>query len=124
MKRCSKCRKLKPLEDFGNNSHHLDGLQSYCKECGNKARRGKYKDVHKKHNVQNKYGLSVSEYDEIISRGCEVCGSTEKLHLDHDHTSGKVRGCLCQGCNLALGLMGDDPERLRKLADYMEEHHA
>lgn len=59
---------------------------------------------------------------------CKVCGGTQKLVVDHDHnccpekgSCGQcVRGILCSGCNTALGLVKDDPARLRRLAEYLE----
>lgn len=39
--------------------------------------------------------------------------------VDHDHSTGKLRGLLCHRCNTALGLLDDDPETLRRLADYL-----
>lgn len=54
---------------------------------------------------------------------CKVCAtsiSMETRHIDHDHRTKKVRGLLCGQCNVALGMAKDDPERLRKLAVYLE----
>lgn len=55
---------------------------------------------------------------------CAVCETTtpgtKGWCLDHCHRTGKVRGMLCGPCNLALGLMRDNPERLRKAAAYLE----
>lgn len=53
------------------------------------------------------YGLTVEEMDIVLSRGCEICGAdgpAALLSIDHDHDTGEVRGCLCRGCNLGLGL--------------------
>lgn len=54
---------------------------------------------------------------------CHVCGvepDIRKLHLDHDHATGKARGFLCNHCNVGIGMAGDSPERLRQLAEYLE----
>lgn len=45
---------------------------------------------------------------------CPIC-------VDHDHTTGKVRGLLCHGCNHGIGSLKDDPAMLRAAADYLEE---
>lgn len=37
---------------------------------------------------------------------CAACGCSSKLHLDHDHDTGKVRGYLCSGCNTHEGMTG------------------
>ncbi len=60
---------------------------------------------------------------------CAVCGISEneltrRLHIDHDHISGKFRGWLCTNCNCALGLMKDSCELLTKLALYAEQNNA
>lgn len=57
---------------------------------------------------------------------CAVCKEefTEKNtpRVDHDHTTGKVRGMLCRNCNVALGLLKDDKQRVRALLVYVEKH--
>jgi hypothetical protein len=52
---------------------------------------------------------------------CALCGQGKPEHVDHDHVSGRVRGILCFGCNRALGYVADDPIRLHRLADYLEQ---
>lgn len=45
-----------------------------------------------------------------------------KPHVDHDHSTGKIRGLLCFSCNVILGHVDDSPASLRALADYLERH--
>ena len=46
--------------------------------------------------------ISKKEYDEHLSRPCGICGKPS-TRLDHNHTTGKIRGGLCHRCNLGLG---------------------
>jgi hypothetical protein len=55
---------------------------------------------------------------------CKVCGMPGKLHVDHDHETGAVRGLLCGGCNHALGHAGDNPNVLEALANYLRSMEA
>lgn len=81
------------------------------------------------------YGITEQEYEEMKQHQdykCYLCGSdgfvignnnhSEKLAVDHDHETGEVRKLLCHNCNRALGLMQDNPNLLRKAADYIEYH--
>jgi Recombination endonuclease VII len=56
---------------------------------------------------------------------CEVCGnpsaSGRRLDFDHCHTREVFRGWLCNPCNMTLGCAKDSPDRLRKLAAYLED---
>lgn len=52
--------------------------------------------------------------------GCTICGSNKKLCIDHCHATLKVRGWLCDNCNVSLGRAKDNPATLRALADYLE----
>jgi|SRR5215472_3001004 len=52
---------------------------------------------------------------------CEICGAgTQRIHFDHCHQRGHFRGWICSNCNTALGLVNDDPNRLRQLIAYLE----
>lgn len=74
---------------------------------------------------KTRYGLTADDIEAIKETqqgkcsGClrDLLGS--KFHVDHDHTTGKVRGLLCRGCNLSLGLLHDDPDTLERLAKYL-----
>ena len=75
-----------------------------------------------------KYGITLSDYEFMLASqegGCKVCGlapTKHRLHVDHCHATGKVRGLLCQPCNVSIGKMRESPELLRALATYIEEN--
>jgi hypothetical protein len=58
---------------------------------------------------------------------CKICGLEPKtargLHVDHCHSTSKVRGLLCHGCNVSIGSMKEDPEILSKAIEYLRSHH-
>lgn len=56
-----------------------------------------------KHHRMKKCGLTPEQYREYIQWGCELCGKTTDLCIDHDHTRESFRGILCNSCNLKLG---------------------
>lgn len=135
---CSRCRERKPADLFHTKRHgSRDGLRPWCRSCSNEYARNyrttNAQSLHGRH-IKSRYGISSEEYEAILdAQGgvCAVCrqpnsqfdqrvGRERKLHVDHDHETGAVRGLLCSRCNNALGSAGDDPERLRALAVYLE----
>lgn len=80
------------------------------------------------------YGLSPEEYDNMLHlQGgvCEICheeetlknrGNTVTLSVDHDHSTGQVRGLLCSSCNKGLGFFRDSPELLIVAIDYIRRY--
>jgi Recombination endonuclease VII len=66
-----------------------------------------------------KHGISVEEYQRILTRQHNACGICEQPFLctpciDHCHKTRMVRGLLCNKCNLGLGNYNDNPAFLRK----------
>ena len=112
MKTCSKCGVSKPLFDFFKQKTGKDGYHASCKSCFNTATR------QAKH--LKRYGLTSEQIDEMKKTGCELCGTTENLHVDHNHNTGNVRGILCTNCNRGIGHLKDSPDLLRKAATYLE----
>jgi len=74
--------------------------------------------------LKAKYRLTPEEVAAMIEERkgcCEICGTYQgdKLHVDHNHATGKVRGMLCRRCNNGLGMFGDDEELLNKARSYL-----
>ncbi len=86
--------------------------------------------------LKYKFGLTPQDYEKLFKEQdgvCAICAQAESskrktedeiknLAVDHNHLTGAVRGLLCQGCNIALGYMDDDVERLRNAINYLERH--
>ena len=100
---------------FHRSSTNSSGFQSYCIACI------KFK------NIENKYGLTPEQYTlmRVDQRDCcKICGShasehVRGLHVDHNHSTGDVRGLLCGNCNKGLGNFKDQPVLLLKALEYL-----
>jgi formate dehydrogenase maturation protein FdhE len=85
------------------------------------------------------FGIGVEDYDRMVFEqggACAICGCTpsigmaktgsrrkhSRLCVDHDHTTGKVRGLLCHDCNTGIGFMRDSADSLRRAATYLDKH--
>ena len=70
------------------------------------------------------YGLTEEQYDILLeTQGgrCAICKTSpdkRRLVVDYCHSSGRVRGLLCDACNLGLGKFRDDPKILQEAARY------
>jgi hypothetical protein len=99
------------------------------KLCGvkkwNRANPDKVKRSRRRERLKN-LGITPEIYDSALKNQggvCALCGGTElrRLAVDHNHKTGDFRGLLCFSCNTGLGKFGDDPERLRRAARYVEQ---
>lgn len=112
---CSTCRSEKPAAEFYAMSASLDRLQSACRPCNLASSRDAY--------LRREYGIGQVQYDALLeAQGgvCAICSENrELLAVDHDHTTGEVRGLLCNPCNRGIGLLKDDPDRMLAAAMYV-----
>ena len=65
--------------------------------------------------------MSDEELLELKSRtkNCMICERVERLVVDHDHKTGRVRGMLCNHCNRGLGHFRDSPDILENARKYL-----
>lgn len=139
-KYCPECANILDIDMFKSRSGKI---RHYCIPCVNKLERLRYQksdgSYQRERSMKRNYnGFSLKEYQMMFDtqRGvCAACGQPEttndprtkqlkNLQIDHDHITGKVRALLCKECNNALGLLHDDPDRIRLLLRYAEFHQS
>jgi len=73
-----------------------------------------------------RYGMAPGDYERLLAEqggACAICSSSDLLLVvDHCHVSLAVRALLCSPCNVGLGQMKDDPDRLMAAAAYLLQH--
>ncbi len=115
-KKCPKCLEWKTYDQFQKNKAHLMNLDARCASCSSIR------------DLQRKYGMSLEDYIDLLAKqggGCAICGATkgnkkvDRLFVDHDHKTGKVRGLLCSNCNFMLGYSKDKVSNLRRGIQYL-----
>lgn len=127
IKRCSRCKQTKPVTEFHpskRNHYH-----SYCKPCltdycreRRQANPGPINKRLREYTKEKKYGIPYKKYQKIIARGCEMCGSHDRVGLDHCHKTGKNRGPLCRQHNLGLANFNDSIPELKAAIRYLRDH--
>lgn len=127
VKQCPSCSSWMPLTSFSLNRCQADGRQTQCKECSKKNNSRRTKKYMREKALRSKYGLRPVDYDRMYHEQegcCMICGvhqsETDRFHVDHDHETDAVRALLCSHCNKGLGQFKDDPDKLRRAADYLE----
>ena len=148
MKQCSECKIEYPAttEFFRSRKRNKCGLGAKCKTCQGeidrkynvtnraeiwertkqyrKTKRGKL--TVQKAALKYLYGLTLEQYDQMFEdQGgvCKTCSKVnvegEKLCVDHDHKTGKVRGLLCYKCNFLLGRIENNLDIVGRMLDYL-----
>jgi hypothetical protein len=126
-RRCSRCKVVKPLEDFPRHRSQPLGRGYHCKVCHAAITRANIKKNHgggRGFQLKRRYGLDAVQVEwMILQQGglCAICRTRKPVHIDHDHKTGLVRGVLCFSCNRGLGKFGDDRVLLRSAVDYLTE---
>ena len=134
MKSCSQCKEELPLSDFYPRSDRSSGYTSACKSCRAVPQDGEKKRKQRAYRLKADFGLTVEDYQhmkETQGGVCAICnkgetsksksGNVKNLAVDHCHSSGKIRGLLCENCNQALGLFKDDTSIMKEAILYLEK---
>jgi hypothetical protein len=130
-RKCSCCKEVKAIELFGWNNAVKQIKASICKKCKNTMRHNKrmLNPVKEKARVKGnlltlKYNITLTDYNTMLyiqDSKCLICKTyKEVLSVDHCHTTGKVRGLLCNHCNSMLGQAKDNIETLLAGIEYLK----
>jgi hypothetical protein len=135
VKICNICGKLYGLHHYNKCKSKKNGIRGECKYCQSNTRKkysinnyDSYNEYIRK--IKRIYGVSKEDYEDMYSKQdgcCSICGKKEsesnrRLHIDHDHKTGKVRELLCSNCNTTLGKVKDRIDILYKCIKYLKKH--
>ena len=101
-----------------------DGSHRRMVLCSAECRKEQRRRVARRAWLWNLYGLTSEDYDRILARqggGCAGCGRKDRLCVDHDKATGVVRGVLCSSCNIGIGWLGHNVDRMERLVSYLRE---
>lgn len=138
MRECTGCKEVLPTYAFYAHSQRPGTTHSQCKKCENaatikrtKANPERTSRYSRKSRIKTQYGLSWDDFQKIVSTqggACPICknqldfNANRRVHIDHDHATGKVRGVLCNWCNSGLGRFKDNARWLDAAAQYIRLH--
>lgn len=80
--------------------------------------------------LMRKYGIDEADYQLLLAAyggGCWICGrepTARRLHVDHDHKTGRIRGLLCWRCNRGLQHFRDDAAIMSAASKYVSSDEA
>lgn len=133
LKTCTLCKEKKSLSEYHYHKQTKDNLQTRCKVCIRKVEKERYgpekRDRTINTNLKKRFGISLQYYDDLFEKQnglCAICNGpstdNKRLHIDHDHTTGKLRELLCARCNLGIGHFNDQIDVLAKAIQYLIKH--
>lgn len=136
LRTCRKCgikaRNNEELDLFVKSTNSKFGRYNICKPCHTCSDSSRYHNNSLEKRVK-KFGISVDEYNTMVhnqNNSCAICNKPKELfdgrgnnfHIDHCHSSGKVRGLLCSNCNTGLGQFKDNIKSLENAIQYLLEN--
>ncbi len=137
-KACQTAANSARQQSCGGREAHNKACRRYGKTQKGKVTARKHRGTVKKklsvlrHQLKKKYALTLEQFDAMLEEQlglCAICGQPEthvnrydavdRLSVDHDHETGKVRGLLCRKCNIMLMGAKDDVHILRSAIRYL-----
>jgi hypothetical protein len=114
-------RQGKPTTEFHSKNKIFDENSYYNRGGWKKRRENSWRQ-------RGMVGMTYDLYEQMLidqNNKCAICNlehtDIKKLHVDHCHNTGKVRGLLCSNCNNGMGKLGDSIERLELVINYLKQ---
>lgn len=143
-KKCRGCSTVKEYSEFWlDAANKTDGRYSHCKECktaitykwreNNKARYNKICQLANRRRYPTsrlqRYGLTDQWFKETLAAQDNKCAICRKPNpskkrcfaVDHEHSTGRIRGILCYNCNRLLHAF-DNIDLYNKIMDYLKKY--
>ncbi len=132
--RCRECINRQRREYHGKNRNEINRRNKEwrrsnlkrCRRLQREYRKTKHgQEVYRQWHLKHKYGITLEQHEQIYldqNGCCALCDEPvayDKAVTDHDHKTGKVRGLLCQRCNLGLGAFGDTYGGIMRAVKYL-----
>ena len=138
-KYCTKCGKKKNTSSFSKHKGMPDGLMKICRIC-RQATTKKYLDnskiddlegfkLHNRINhLKRQYKITIEQYNGMFVKQngkCAICNKHQQelsrnLAIDHNRETGKIRGLLCDSCNMGIGKFFENEKWLLEAANYLK----
>lgn len=138
---CLDCNRLYFREHRNKSPENVERARARCRKWAKshpdqlrKIRRNTYlsrRDLDRDQHLRRVHGIGSADYERLLEsqfRKCATCRrhidthfGGKRLHVDHDHNTGAIRGLLCPQCNKALGLLLDHINTLKRMVSYLED---
>lgn len=131
-KKCIKCSEDLALKNFYFKLNENTGTTYYYSKCIKCFNVYNYNDD-KNSKLKKAYGITLDQYNEMLNKQdgkCMIClvdnnsfykKKPRAFAVDHCHTTGKIRGLLCNDCNVGIGLLKDNIDLLNNAIKYLNK---
>ncbi len=126
-KKCPTCGITKPGSEFSRCSSKRDGLASRCKACRIELEKipRMTTDRSFRAGLKRRYGMSPEDLQQLLEtqqNRCAICSDElTRPFIDHNHSTGHVRGVVCCRCNSWLAAI-EHSAFMAKAAAYLDHH--
>ncbi len=134
---CKECQKTYRRNEFAEHPEEIKSRNREWYDKNKESRRAYGRKRYSEHpekwrslGLKQKYGLTIEMWDLLLIASCgrcSMCGqqfsnSAREPVVDHNHSTGKLRGLLHAKCNSAIGLLEDDIRLCRCAVEYLESY--